>query len=412
MDGQDPRTFELTVAADGAISPGLGVLAAFVPGTAQTPPLVALACDPRHDPGRTIQELSPFAIGWLLDELGEAGETAVWVVIDNYGRFYRAQLDFPAKIGAGGPAPRVVFTDFSRGHDIDAFYADLGAPAEASIELLTASIEQPSQDPMTPPMAEFLDAIESHGNLPAPGVIFHKVSAAAEEGDARKVASIIQPDPVISTLLINYANAARFAAGGKTASVPQAVTRLGTSFVKRVVFVAEMMVRYQKGACPAFDYRGFWLNAVATGAAMRALLPEYGIAASRADDAFTTGLVSGIGWLAVAETYPALMSRYLERCKGADPITKARAQREIFPCEISKVSERYLQRFEFPEAVSAAVAGRADADQQWCDVLSRAIRIGQALSPFECLAVPATLPVPDACQAEWANWQRFIASIH
>ncbi|MFN6961439.1 MAG: HDOD domain-containing protein, partial [Rhodocyclaceae bacterium] len=365
MDGQNPRTFELTVTADGTAAPGLGVLAAFVPGTAQTPPLVALACDPRHDPGRTIQELSPFAIGWLFDELGEAGETAVWVVIDNYGRFYRAQLDFPAKIGAGGTAPRVVFTDFSKGHDIDAFYADLGAPAEASIELLTALVERPSQNPMTPPMAEFLDAIEAHGNLPAPGVIFHKVSAAAEEGDARQVASVIQPDPVISALLINYANAARYAAAGKTASVPQAVTRLGTGFVKRVVFVAEMMARYQKGACPDFDYRSFWLNAVATGAAMRALLSEQGIAASRADDAFTTGLVSSIGWLAVAETYPALMSRYLERCKGADPITKARAQREIFPCEISKVSERYLQRFDFPEAVSAVVAGRADADRQW-----------------------------------------------
>ncbi|MFN3884104.1 MAG: HDOD domain-containing protein [Rhodocyclaceae bacterium] len=412
MDGHDPRTYELTVAADGTTAPGSGVLAAFVPATAQTPPLVALACDPRHDPGRTIQELSPFAIGWLLDELGEVGETAVWVVIDNHGRFYRAQLDFPAKIGADGPAPRVVFADFGKGHDIDAFYADLGAPAEASIELLTALVERPSQNPMTPPMAEFLDAIEAHGNLPAPGVIFHKVSAAAEEGDARQVASIIQPDPVISTLLINYANAARFAAGGKTASVPQAVTRLGTGFVKRVVFVAEMMARYQKGACPDFDYRGFWLNAVATGAAMRALLPEHGIAPSRADDAFTTGLVSSIGWLAVAETYPALMSRYLERCKGAASLTKAWAQHEVFPCEISKVSERYLQRFEFPEAVIAAVAGRSDVDRQWYDALARAIRIGQALAPFECLAVPATVPVPDACRAEWANWQNFIASIH
>lgn len=412
MDGQNPRTFELTVAADGSISPGLGVLAAYVPTTAHTPPLVALACDPRHDPGRTIQELAPFAIDWLRGELGDVVEAAVWVVIDNYGRFYRATPESRSEIGAGGTAPAVAYTPFSKGYDIDAFYADTGAPGEAAIELLTAIVEQPSQNPMTPPMAEFLDAIESHGNLPAPGVIFHKVSAAAEEGDARLVASVIQPDPVISTLLINYANAARFAAGGKTASVPQAVTRLGTSFVKRVVFVAEMMVRYQQGACPAFDYRGFWLNAIATGAAMRALLPESGIAASRADDAFTTGLVSGIGWLAVAETYPVLMSRYLERCKGADPITKARAQREIFPCEIGKVSERYLQRFDFPEAVAAAVAGRGDVDRQWYDVLSRAIRIGQALAPFECLAIPTTVPVPDACRAEWQNWQSFIASIH
>lgn len=410
MDGHNPRTFELTVAADGATGPGQGVLAAFVPATAHTPPLVALACDPRHDPGRTIEELAPHAIAWLRGELMDAVAAAVWVVIDNYGRFYRATPESFSGIGAG-MAPRVAYAPFSKGYGIDAFYADIGAPGEAAIELLTAIVEQPSQNPMTPPMTEFLDAIESHGNLPAPGLIFHKVSVAAEEGDARQVASIIQPDPVISTLVINYANAARFAASGKTASIPQAVTRLGTSFVKRVVFVADMMARYQKGACPEFDYRGFWMNAVATGAAMRALLPEYGISAARADDAFTTGLVAGIGWLAVAETYPALMTRYLERCKGADPITKARAQREIFPCEICKVSERYLQRFEFPEWVSAAAAGRSEVDRQWYDILARAIRIGQALAPFECLAIPTTLPVPEVCRNEWQNWQGFVASI-
>ncbi len=411
MDALNPQTIELAVAADGVAGPGLGIVASFVPATGGEPPVVALACDPRHDPGRTIQELAPHVIDWMRAELEDAVADAVWVTIDNFGRFNRAVPHFPAEVGAGGTAPHVDFERFSNGLSIDAFYSDVGAAGEASIELLSALVEQPSQNPMTPPMAEFLDAVESHGSLPAPGLIFRKVAMAAEDGDARMVANVIQPDPVISASLINYANAARFAAGGKTASVPQAVTRLGTSFVKRVVFVAEMMVRYQKGACPSFDYRAFWLNAVATGAAMRALLPEYEIPASRADDAFTTGLVAGIGWLAVAETYPALMARYLERCKDADPISKARAQREIFPCEICKVSERYLQRFEFPEAVSAAAAGRSDVDRQWYDVLARAVRVAQAISSFECLAIPNTLPVPEACRAEWTNWQSFVTSI-
>ncbi|MDP1651858.1 MAG: HDOD domain-containing protein [Rhodocyclaceae bacterium] len=410
----NPQTFELAVHGDGIVAPGLGVLAAFVPATAGEPPVVALSCDPRHDPGRTIQELAPAAIGWLAVELGEpAVAGAIWTVIDNYGRFNQAVPDF-AKVGAGETAlaaPTVEFRRFVSGISIDAYYKNVGAAAEAAIELLSAVIEQPSQDPATPPMMEFLDAVEAHGSLPAPGLIFRKVAVAAEEGDARAVANAIQPDPVISASLINSANAARFAAGGKTASVPQAVTRLGTGFVKRVVFIAEMMVRYQKGACRGFDYRGFWFNALATGAAMRALLREYEISAQRADDAFTTGLVSSIGWLAVAETYPALMGRYLERCRNADPISKAHAQREIFPCEISKVSERYLQRFEFPESVYAAVAGRNNVDRQWYDVLGRAVRIAQAMSPFECLAIPTTVAVPDDCREEWGRWQGFITSI-
>ena len=410
MDPQNPQTIELAVAADGVAGPGFGIVASFVPASGGEPPVVALACDPRHDPGRTIQELAPHAIDWIRAELDAAVADAVWVIIDNFGRFNRAVPDF-SKVSPGVTAPEVAYERFASGISIDAFYNDVGAAAEAAIELLSALVERPIMDPHTPSVAEFLDAVESHGSLPAPGLIFRKVAMAAEEGDARTIANVIQPDPVISASLINYANAARFAAGGKTASVPQAVTRLGTVFVKRVVFVAEMMVRYQKGACPSFDYRGFWLNAVATGAAMRALLPEYEIPLTRADDAFTTGLVSGIGWLAVAETYPALMARYLERCSDADPISKARAQREIFPCEIHKVSERYLQRFAFPEAVSAAAAGRSDVDRQWYDILARSVRVAQSMSPFVCLAIPTTLPVPEVCREEWANWQGFIAAV-
>jgi len=414
----DPHTYELDVRPDGTVAPGLGVLVAFVPTVDGHSPVVAMACDPRHDPGRKISELAPAVIGWLAIQLPGALKDACWTVIDNYGRFNEVVPDF-AKAGAdgmkcpewgtAGATPAVEFKRFSSGISIDAFYQDAGPAGEAAIELLSAVIEGPHLDPATPSMNEFLDAVEAHGSLPAPGVIFQKVAIAAEEGDAREIANAIQPDPVISSSLINSANAARFAGGGKTASVPQAVTRLGSVFVKRVVFVAEMMARYQKGACPGFDYRGFWYNAIATGAAMRALLPAYDIPERRADEAFTTGLVSGIGWLAVAETYPALMQRYLEH-KDSDPITKARVQREIFPCEICKVSERYLQRFEFPEIVSAAVAGRTDVDRQWYDVLARAIRVAQGMSPFACLAIPTTIPVPEACREEWQRWKGFLAA--
>jgi HD-like signal output (HDOD) protein len=410
----EPRTFEIAASTDGIATAGFGLLAAFVPATADQSAVVVMGCDPRHDPGHTIQELAPAAIDYLSAELGKAVGAAIWVIIDNYGRFNEVA---PTKVGVteGNPLSGtgktiVEFHRFSSGISIDDFYKDVGAPAEAAIELLSAVIEGPSREATTPTMAEFLDAVEAHGSLPAPGVIYQKVSIAAEDGDARHVAEAIQPDPVISASMINYANAARFAAGGKTASIPQAVNRLGTQFVKRVVFVAEMMSRYQKGHCKAFDYRGFWLNALATGAAMRALLPEYDLPERRADEAFTTGLVAGIGWLAVAETFPALMERYLERCLDADPITKARAQREIFPCEISKVSERYLQRFEFPEVVHAAVAGRTDVDRQWYDVLARAIRVAQGMQPFICLAIPTTIPVPEICREEWQRWQSFLTA--
>ena len=407
----NPKVFELTVSASSIVGPGRGLLAAYVPATAGMQAVVALTGDPRYPPGRDVAELAPAAIGWLAGELGAGAAEAVWAIIDDLGRYRQA---LPGKVGPGGtaaPAPSVEFRDFPDGRDVAAFYKDVGAPAEAAVELISTALNMPSRDAATPSATAFLDAVEAYGRLPAPGVVFRKVSTAAAEGDARAIAAAIQPDPVLAASLINYANAARFAAGGKTASVPQAVSRLGTSFVKHVVFVAEMVARYRTGACPAFDYRAFWLNGIAAGAAMRALLPEAGLPPSRADEAFTTGLVSGIGWLVVAESHPALMQRYLERCRDADPIAKAHAQREIFPSEICQVTERYLRRFDFPEAIQATIAGRADVDRQWYDLLARAVRIAQALAPFACLAIPTTIPVPPACREEWARWQEFVAAM-
>ncbi|MDP2194445.1 MAG: HDOD domain-containing protein [Rhodocyclaceae bacterium] len=426
-----PLIYELTVHPDGTVAPGRGVLAAVVPAAAEGVPVVLLSCDPRHDPGRPINALAPAVIGWLYKKLGVAAAGIRWAVIDNHGHFSEAVPDF-AKVGAGGTAsagavalngtasagatalmgtaPAVEFRYFTGGVGSPAFFRAVGAAGEAAIELLAAVIERPSQEAVALSAQSFLDAVAAHGRLPTPGMIFRRVEAAAQTGDLRAIASAIQTDPATSASLINSANAARFAAAGITASVPQAVTRLGTSFVRRIVFVAEMMARYQKGACAAFDYRGYWLNAVATGAAMSALLPEYKISERLADDAFSTGLMSGIGWLVVAETFPDLMTRYLERCRDADPVTKARAQREIFPSEIYRVSDRYLQRFAFPDVVRATIAGKSDIDRAWYDALARALRAAQGLAPFDCLAIPTTVPVPDPCREAWQRWQGFLAA--
>jgi hypothetical protein len=106
-----------------------------------------------------------------------------------------------------------------------------------------------------------------------------------------------------------------------------------------------------------------------------------------------------VGWLAVAETHPALMARYLERVRGADPITKARAHNEIFPAPIREVSQRFLARYAFPEIVLTTVAGRTGCNRIWYDCLANASRIAQALAFFDCLQVP------DSCREEWRRWQ-------
>jgi HD-like signal output (HDOD) protein len=403
-----PCTFQLAIGAepDAPAVAGTGVVAAFVPAADSYPSLVTIGCDPRHDPGRPIEELAPAAVRHVFDALGRP-DGLRWAVIDTWGRFFEAS---PTWVGDDA-APLLMLRRFPGGIGIEAFLKEFGAAGEAALEMLSSVVDELPPLAETPDMLEFLDAIEYHGNLPAPGALFRKVEAAAAAGDAKAVAAAIQLDPMIAATLINYANAARFGGAAKTASVFEAIQRLGTVFVRRIVFVAEMMARYRQGACADFDYAGYWRNAVATAAAMRGLMPIYEIPPRLADDAFTAGLVSGLGWLAVAETYPALMSRYLEaaRAAGGDPGTRARAQRDVFPCPIRRVTERYLTRFEFPESIREAVAESAPAERSLFDCLAGAVRVAQALSPLDCLVEPAASDVPDSCREEWQCWQSLLA---
>ena len=396
----EPKTYELTLNADeSTAAPGKGVLAAYMPAAEHERPVVAMACDPRNDPKRPITDYTRAVLHHVAADLGVDADAVLWSCIDNYGRFFEL---IPTDDG------QVAVERFATGLSVEAFFKVSGATGEAAIELLSAILEAPRATETTPSEAEFLDRIEAHSSLPAPGAIFNKVDAAAQDGDAKAIAAAIQPDPVLSSSLINSANAARFAASAKTGSVPQAVVRLGTTFVKRIVFVAEMMARYKKGACPAFDYRAYWMNAIANGAAMRGLMDEFELPARMADEAFTAGLVGGIGWLVIAETYPDLMTNYLERCNDVDPVTKARAYREIFPCSVAMVSARYLERFEFPDTIRQAISGQNPELRHWYDALAKAMRVANSLSPFICNTVPTTIPAPVPCQLEWEQWRHMI----
>lgn len=401
----NPETFEFEIAADGRAVAGSGFLAAFVPASHETPALLTMAVDPSIPSERPAAAWVAAAVPYLWPQLEVEldGEPLRLAAIDERGGFNQVMLRWPLDPGQGRPAIRLF--RYPDGAGVDAFYRATGAAGEVAIELLTLLLEKPRTTQDTPTEREFLEAMEVQGNLPAPGGVFRKVDEAARGGDLRRIAVAIQPDPVISASILNAANAACFAGGGKTGSVPQAVNRLGTKAVLRLVFIAEMISRYKKGACPDFDYRRFWSYSIASGAAMRALIEQYRISGAMADDAFSTGLVSTLGWLAIAETFPDLMTSYVERCRNADPIAKARAQRELFPCPVRMVAERYLERFEFPEIIRATVAGRASVNRAWYDCLAQANRVAQALSPFECVAIPTTIAVPDRCREEWLRWQ-------
>jgi hypothetical protein len=402
----NPVTFELTVGLDGNARSGQGVLAAYVPASDFGVPVCLLSNDPRHEPETGIEEITPPLLAHIRDSIDDSEPLWCWCIIDSRGCFREA---LPKWQPHGFPT--VSFQSFAGGFNIDAFLGVTGPAGEAAMELLSKMLDIPATDSDSPSEREFLEKVEVHGNLPAPGNIFRKVDAAVAKGDVRLVAAAIQPDPVLSLSLINSANAARFANAGRTASVPESVMRLGTSFVRRIVFVAEMMGRYQSGACSNLrlsEVLAQFARQCCGNARLDARLWHSGSICRRRLHHRTSWRhrLAGRG-----RNLPLVDEGLCRRCKDADPITKARAQRELFPLPSPQGVGALSGALCLPALVLQAVAGDVSGGRAWYDCLAQAVRVAQALEPFECIATPTNIPVPDACRTEWESWHQALSVI-
>lgn len=58
----EPQVFDIAANSSGRASEGRGVLAAYIHGTEGSPSVIVMACDPRHEQTRTINELAPAAM--------------------------------------------------------------------------------------------------------------------------------------------------------------------------------------------------------------------------------------------------------------------------------------------------------------------------------------------------------------
>jgi hypothetical protein len=195
----NPVTFELTVGLDGNARSGQGVLAAYVPASDFGVPVCLLSNDPRHEPETGIEEITPPLLAHIRDSIDDSEPLWCWCIIDSRGCFREA---LPKWQPHGFPT--VSFQSFAGGFNIDAFLGVTGPAGEAAMELLSKMLDIPATDSDSPSEREFLEKVEVHGNLPAPGNIFRKVDAAVAKGDVRLVAAAIQPDPGSLTVVDQF----------------------------------------------------------------------------------------------------------------------------------------------------------------------------------------------------------------
>jgi len=146
-------------------------------------------------------------------------------------------------------------------------------------------------------------------------------------------------------------------------SVSLAVRLLGMRTVKNLALGLSLVSNNRSGRCRTFDYERFWSESLARAVAARA------IASLRKDfppdEAFTTGLLSQVGRLALATVRPDEYTRVLEFVDANDARGLTEAERTAFGIDHDELSAEMMADWRvqdiFCEAVRAQGAPQAES---------------------------------------------------
>lgn len=147
--------------------------------------------------------------------------------------------------------------------------------------------------------------------LPALPETFNKLCLAASNPNATvaQISRVIQADPAISLRLLQLANSAFFGASQRISSIPQAVSILGTELLKSLILSIHVCNMMELVPTRSFSMQNFQAYSVRVARLARHFAPSRDVA----DQAFTAGLLLGVGKVVFAYRDPDRFERVLAR---------------------------------------------------------------------------------------------------
>ncbi|MCX7960534.1 MAG: diguanylate cyclase [Burkholderiales bacterium] len=221
--------------------------------------------------------------------------------------------------------------------------------------------------------------------LPSPHGVAYELMRLALRDDVSvaQLARLARADPALAGRLIKAANAPALGARRPTASLSEAILRLGVPTVRQLAAAFSLLERYARGPCAAFDYRRFWTESLLRGLAAQTLAARLRLAAP--EEAFTCGLLAHVGRLGLATAYPAEYAALLAAAPDADDALRA-TERARFALDHATLSVAMLESWRFPPPLLEAIEAHFAPQAPRRDEASRIARLAQLLSLAQHIA--------------------------
>ena len=207
------------------------------------------------------------------------------------------------------------------------------------------------------------EELKTLGSLPSPSGVALEVMRLTQRADVsiEDIAKPVQADPALTGQLLKIVNSALYSQDKPVISVKEAVLRLGINVLSRLVLTLSVLDANQTGRCMAFDYDHYWSKSLLKGLIMQAVVRQSQHHIFSPEEAFTIGLLSDIGRLALAQVYPDEYSACLESVKSS----LLERERELFAIDHIQITVGMLLDWGLPKLSTDAIQllGRANINQ-------------------------------------------------
>lgn len=176
------------------------------------------------------------------------------------------------------------------------------------------------------------------------------------QASASEVSNLLGKDAGLLTRVLRVANSAYYGGSGEVSTAQQAVVKLGFRTTKAVVLSSAVYSSLNRSAPDGIDLRPFWQHGLEVGVTAMLIADE--LCPTCTDECFVAGLLHDLGRAALACAFPG---PFRERLQSASASWSAEAEREAFGVSHAEVGAYLCRKWQFPEALCAAVERHHDA---------------------------------------------------
>ncbi len=165
--------------------------------------------------------------------------------------------------------------------------------------------------------------------------------------NASDFSQLISRDPGLTATLLRFANSPLYGFSGKVATIDRAISLIGMRDIRDLVLAVSIRTTFDKIPTDIISMDDFWRHSLCCALASRRIAEM--LRHSQRDVLFTSGLIHGIGQLAMLSEIPDVcVDVFLQAQRRDDVVEHYQLERELIGFDHHEVGAEIARAWRFP----------------------------------------------------------------